>query len=159
MSTTPSTELVPLAQVREAILSGFVPEYTDPQALADEFALRLLAAPNPEELFSVTEAVKAQDILGEVFTLIDARFLRSDYLEDGGLSVYALLSCRSEQRGAFAVTCGGRNVVAQVLVSLEQGWLPRELCFTEAGRETAGRDRPLYLVTPVSVDSAKRSGK
>lgn len=145
MEATTSTQLVPLAQVREAVLSGYVPEYTDPEELAKEFALRLMQAQTPEELFSVTEAIKAEELLGELFELRDVQFLRSDY-SDMGLSVYALLRCWNEQRGTFAVTCGGQNVVVQCLRALEEQWLPRTVTIQEAGRERQGRNRPLYLV-------------
>lgn len=156
--TTQSTALVPLAQVREAVLSGYVPEYTDPEELAREFALRLLQAETPEELFSVTEAVKAEDLFGELFELRDVNFLRSDYA-DQGLSVYALLRCHNQARGSFAVTCGGQNVVVQCLRALEEGWLPRTVTITEAGQEKPGRNRPLYLVMSNPEAPAKGRGK
>lgn len=155
---TPSTDLVPLPQVREAVLSGYVPEFVDPEALAMEFAERLMRADTPEALFSIVEAVKASDIFGEPFVLNDAQFLRSDF-EEGGLSVYALLRCHNESRGDFAVTCGGRNVVVQCLRAREEGWLPRLVTLTEAGQQKVGRDRPLYLVMSTQPQAAPAKAK
>lgn len=158
MEASTSLQLVPLSQVREAVLSGYVPEYTDPEELAREFALRLLSAESPEELFSVTEAVKAEELVGEPFDLLDVQFLRSDFA-DMGLSVYALLRCRNQERGMFACTCGGQNVVVQCLRALEEGWLPRTVTVQEAGRHREGRNRPLYLVMTAEADTAKGKGK
>lgn len=148
-----STDLVPLAQVREAVLSGYVPEFVDPEALALEFAQRLMSAATPEALFSIVEAVKASEMFGELFTLTDAQFLRSDF-DEGGLSVYALLRCHNESRGDFAVTCGGRNVVVQCLRAREEGWLPRTVTLAEAGQQKVGRDRPVYLVMATQAQPA-----
>lgn len=147
-----SMDLVPLAQVREAVISGYVPEIVDTNALAMEFAERLLDARTPEELFSVTEAISAESILGEPFYLEDAQFLKSDF-DEGGLSVYALLRCVSKDGERFAVTCGGRNVVVQCLRAKEEGWLPRTVRIEEAGRERPGRKRPLYLVLTEQAQS------
>lgn len=158
MTVQDSLALVPLKQVREAVLSGYVPEYTDPAELAREFALRLLNAETPEQLFTVTETVGATELIGEVFTLRDVQFLRSDF-QEGGLSVYALLRCHSEARGDFASTCGGTNVVVQCLRAVEEGWLPREVTFQEAGHQKEGKNRPLYLVMAATHTVAARRGK
>lgn len=150
---TESTDLVPLNQVREAVISGYVPEVVDTEALALEFAERLMQAKTPEQLFSVAEAVSAESILGEPFALLDAQFLKSDF-DEGGFSVYALLRCANADGEAFAVTCGGRNVVVQCLRAKEEGWLPRLVRIEEAGREKAGRKRPLYLVMTEAAQSS-----
>lgn len=138
------TDLVPLHQVREAVISGYVPDVVDTEALALEFAERLLHASTPESLLTVAEAQKVQDVLGVPFLMQDARFLKSDY-DEGGFSVYALVSGVTKDGEPLNVACGGRNVVVQCLRLKEEGWLPRAVAFMEAGRQKANRNRPIYL--------------
>lgn len=140
------TDLIPLNQVREAVLSGYVPDVVNAEELALEFAERLMSATVPEDLFSIPVALKVGDVLGVPFVLMDAQFLKSEY-DEGGFSVYALLRVVDRDGLHQAIACGGRNVVVQCLRAKEEGWLPWPIRIEEAGTQRQGRNRPLYMVT------------
>lgn len=141
-----SIELVPLPAVREAILTGRVPEVADPDAVAREIALQLLDARNAEELFAAPGTTKPTEILGQPFVLRGVKFMPSA-IEDAKSPVYALMELVDHNGEQRIVPCGGQAVVIQCLRAIEEGWLPWGVMLVEAGRQREGRNRPLYLVT------------
>ena len=146
MST--STDLIPLPQVREALISGRMPDVVDPDVVADMIADRLLRATSAEELFNAQGTTPTKQILGQPMTLRDCIFMPSE-VDDAKIPIYAVLDLVDMNGVQHVVACGGRAVVIQCLRAKEEGWLPWQVKLLEAGKERKGRNRPLYLETSV----------
>jgi hypothetical protein len=144
--TATSVELVPLPEVREAILTGRVPEVADPDAVSREIAMGLMNATNPEELFATPGTTKPTEILGQNFVLVRVKFMPSA-IEEAKCPIYALMDLADHQGNIRTVPCGGQAVVVQCLRAVEENWLPWAVRIVEAGRQREGRNRPLYLET------------
>jgi hypothetical protein len=140
-----SVELVPLHAVREALISGQIPEMVDPDAVAREIAMMLLEAKTPEALFAAPGTTKPVEILDQPFVLERVRFMPST-IEDAKSPIYALMDLLDHHGEVRVVPCGGQAVVVQCLRAVEEGWLPVSIRLVEAGRQREGRNRPLYLV-------------
>lgn len=144
-----STEL---ALSKEAILgteedAGEGMRWEDPVEIARQIVQRILEAPDIDAVLEQLNVEHARDVLGQVFVLSNARFQRSRFAGTEGAtgpSLYALLDLEDKKGLPHTVTCGGRNVLAQLYRMLELGALPVQIRFVE-GSETSNGYKPLWL--------------
>ena len=121
-------------------------EYADPVEIARAIVERILEAPDAETVLQSSTTEHARDVIGQPLQLRGARFQRSRFADNGqgGPTLYALLDCRDEENHDRLITCGSRNVLAQVYRLQELKALPANVRIVE-GSETAQGYRPLWL--------------
>ena len=144
---TPSTDIVAL-DTPDAMVSAlqgtYVPEVEDPEVIARSIMDRILAAPSADDVLGGGEAVHSQDVLGRPFTLQGLRLLRSAF--DAGPGVFAVLDAAMLDSGEkLAITCSGRNVMAQAVRLAQLDALPVDVKIVQADRPTASGYYPLWL--------------
>lgn len=116
----------------------------DPGDMAEQITKRLLTAESLDDLLSPQEAEKADDWIGKAIEVHGGRWMRSDY--DEGAPVYLLIDAVDVESGErVLITCGARNVMAQVMRMHQQGWLPAKVKITRARRASKAGFFPLWL--------------
>lgn len=144
---TPATQLAVIEDSDDmvaAIRGELVPEIEDPEMVALQIMDRILAFESPDEVLGATQAIHAQDALDRPFTLHGLRLLRSRF--EGGAGVFAVLDAEFGDDGSReAVTCSGRNVLAQAVQLYRLGALPRDVKIVRAETQTANGYYPLWL--------------
>lgn len=126
----------------EAMILAETERFEDPAEIARAIMERILTADTPEAVLEQSGTTSARDVLEVPLELTDARFMRSGF--DEGPGAYALLTMVNADGEQLTVTCGGRNVLAQVFRLKQLAALPRRVKFVEAG-QTAQGYRPLWL--------------
>lgn len=119
-----------------------LPVVSNPVAMSQEIARRIKSATTPEEILRAQTLPAWRDRLGHVF-LVQRFHLNASNVE-GGSSVYAVVEAVDTESGEQVVmSCGGTNVLMQLVKLLELGALPRELRLT--GKRTAEGYTALWL--------------
>lgn len=133
-----------IEQARAAILDGELIPYTgDPETMSRAIVERILGAETAEEILTPQSLAAWRDYLDHPFTLKTFHLNRSSF--EQGSSVYAVCDLVSLDDGAeMQVTCGGRNVLAQMLRLLELGTLPADVKLTS--KRTQEGYEALWLV-------------
>jgi hypothetical protein len=117
----------------------------DPEAVAKAITNRILEAESVEDVLSPQECRHARELLDVPLRFFDLHFNQSDFEEGAGF--YAIANCEDVESGdRFAVACGGRNVMAQLLRLHQIGAFPIDLKFEQARRPTRQGFWPLWLV-------------
>jgi hypothetical protein len=137
-------EMVPMAQVREALLTGKLPEVVDTDQVADMIAQRLWMTDDIDELLNVEGRDNTEKILDVPFTLRGAIFMPSD-VEDAKVPVFAVMDMVDDDGNPKVMTCGARNLLIQLVKLIDAGALPRRVKLIEVGRAKPNRSRPIYL--------------
>lgn len=120
-----------LDQAYAAILDGKpLPQVSDPEVVSRAILERILTAETFEDAFAPQELTSWRDLL-DVPVFVRSFHLNSSGFEQGS-SVYAVCDLQradganwDDGRPTLTVTCGGRNVLAQLVKMLEKGWLDR----------------------------------
>lgn len=122
-----------LELIHKAILGEAELPAADPAAMSRQIMERILAAESFEDAFTQQNLTPWRSMLGVPVVVRDVHFNRSTVATDGGPSVYAVVDVQpiDTKSGELAgepvsVTCGGANVLAQLVKGLEQGWLLEE---------------------------------
>ncbi len=132
-------------QVAVALLEGRVSFDLDPEAIAADIARRILEAPDTNAALQLGVAVHAREILGQPIVITGFRFQESGF--DSGPGAYAVLDAVNDDTGeGFAVTCGGVNVMAQLIRLAMDGDLPKRVKIIETDRQTKQGYYPMWLV-------------
>lgn len=119
----------------------------DPEAAAIEITNRILLATSVDEVLAPRGAVHARDVIGEAFTILGVRWMRSDFPE--GTAVYAVMEAKLTRTGeVVAVTCGARNVMAALLKLIELDALPIEVVLRESDKPSSRGFKPMWLEKP-----------
>lgn len=134
---TKSTELaVPskaqLEAVYEAITDGKpLPNAADPEQVSRAILERIMAAETFEEAFAPQAKIPAwrDRFLDKPVRVTDVHFNRST-IEGGQSAVYAVVDLVDSDGVQETVTCGGRNVLVQLLKMLEKGWTDQTVMLT-----------------------------
>ena len=117
----------------------------DPEAVSKAITNRILEAETVADVLAPQEARHARELLDVPLRFVGLHFNQSDYEEGPGF--YAICDCEDVESGdRFAVACGGRNVMAQLLRIYQLGGFPVDLKFTQARRPTRQGFWPLWLV-------------
>ena len=131
---TPTTEMdthkapskKDLEMAYAAILDGEpIPASGDPEVISRAIVERILGAETFEEAFSPQELKGWQELVDVPVRVLGFKLNPSTAASGGtGPSVYAVVDLVVLETGEQeTVTCGGRNVLAQLVKALEKGWL------------------------------------
>lgn len=158
-----STSLVPMHEVREALLTGRVPVVSDDADLAHIFIERILSAKTAEEILSASEPTPVQQVTCELLQITGASFNPST-IKDGGTAVYVVVEARNIEGERLWVLTGARAVVAQMFQLLEENLFPQWGAFREVGKQKDNRSRPVYFIkadppAEVTILPPKKQGK
>lgn len=119
-------------------------EQTDPEDSARAILARILSAETSDQLLVGHRVVHAKEILNIPLEVRAVKWQRSAY-EEGG-SVYAVITATPlGSETPQTITCGGRNVMMQLLNASHRGFLPLRCMITEASKPTEAGYRPLWL--------------
>lgn len=139
-----------LERAYAAILDGApIPTAGDPEVVSRAIVERILAADTFEEAFKPQELEAWADLVGVPVRVVDFHLNPTQFTpgEGGqGASVYAVVDLElvgQEDQGIKTVTCGGRNVLAQLVKMAERGW--SEHVVTIISKPTAEGYNALWL--------------
>jgi hypothetical protein len=137
---------IALDLVEQSLVEGVeLPELDDPDEIARQIIVRILKADDVEQVLEPAGALGARDLLGVPLEISAVRWQRSSL--DGGPALFALIEAQRLDEGEpVVVTCGGRNVLAQLLRLAQLSAFPQVVRIVEAERETSRGYRPLWLV-------------
>ena len=133
-----------LDQIAAAVLgdSSVLPPPADPEAMSRAIAERILSAETFEEAFGPQQLRAWQDLTGLGVLVRDVHFNRSTFGE--GSVVYAVVDVeRLDDGSTETVTCGGTNVLMQLVTMLRNGWQDRPVKLT--AKPTAEGNEVLWL--------------
>lgn len=130
--------------IAKAILGeGELPQAADPEAMSRAIMERILAADTFEEVFTQQNLTPWRNLLDRAVVVKDVHFNRST-IEGAGAPVYAVVDLVDVETGeAHTVTCGGQNVLAQLVTAIRNGWLDRPVRMIE--NKTANGYGALWL--------------
>lgn len=116
-----------LAKIYEVLRGeSELPERADPGAMSRAIMERILAGESFEDVFTQQSLTPWRSMLGRVVFVRSVHFNRSTF-EGEGPPIYAVCDLVDADTGeAITVTCGGQNVLAQLVKGLEAGWLVDE---------------------------------
>lgn len=116
----------------------------DPEQVAWEIVQRILSAQSPDEVLSRQQVMSAKELLGFPLIIERVRWQRSAYEQRE--SMYALVNAhRTDLDVDVVVTCGGRNVMAQLWRLGELNAFPIKAKFGTTAQPTANGYYPLWL--------------
>lgn len=115
----------------------------DPRDAMLDMITRVLAAESPEDVLEGSAAVHAEDVLGDVLTIVGVRWNESDIAD--GMGFYALIDCTNADGDPFVVTCGSVMVMAQLFRLNELGALPGRFVIEQAAKATRSGYKPMSL--------------
>lgn len=124
---------------------------TDPEIVSRSILERILSADTFEEAFRPQELEGWQSYVGQPCRVLGFRFNQSTKRADNGkvsASVYAvvdlaLIDANGEAAQEVTVSCGGRNVLAQLVTMRQNGWMGRTVRLI--AKETAEGNTALWL--------------
>lgn len=116
----------------------------DPDAIAARIVARILEAETLDDVFASQETTAAGDVLDKVLTVTDVSYNASDIGEGPG--VYAIVTAKDPNTGDnLTISCGARNVMAQLFKCRDLGALPLNVRFKEAAKASSRGYRPMWL--------------
>lgn len=122
---------VDVAKAYAAILDGEAPpQMADPELVTREILERIMRAETFEEAFRPQTLRAWSELIGVPVKVRDFH-LNPSGLE--GQTVYAVceLELLDGSESTTTVTCGGKNVLMQLVKALEQGWLDKPVVLME----------------------------
>jgi hypothetical protein len=123
----------------------------DPMAVSKSIAERIAAADTFEEAFSPQDLDAWTNYLGIPVLVQDFHLNPTGFLVEGNPSVYAVCDIAKLEDGEIVtVTCGGRNVLMQLLKMKQRGWSDRPVVLVN--KRTAEGYNVLWLESAVQVD-------
>jgi hypothetical protein len=107
-----------------AVMDGELPpEVGDPTITARAIQERIRNSDSFDDVFKAQSLTPWAELIGEVVTV--GGFHLNPSTQEGGSAVYAVVSLRRDGEDDFMpYSCGGANVLTQLLKAWEQGWFP-----------------------------------
>jgi hypothetical protein len=136
-----------IASAYAAILDNEKPEglaVSDPELVTREILERIMGAETFDEAFKPQELTAWRDLIDVPVRVLDFK-LNPSGLE--GQAVYAVVELErldGKDPAKQTVTCGGRNVMMQLVKALEKGWLTNPVAMTK--KATSEGYEVLWLV-------------
>ena len=139
-----SAELEVVQDWTPFLLGDGSPEFVDPEEASREIVLRILASGDADQVFDQAGTTPCSDILNTPIKITGARAMKSAY--ESGATMYLLLDVVDLTSGeSLLVTCGARNVMAQLYRLTQLDALPVDCRIVPSERPTAEGYRPLWL--------------
>lgn len=131
--------------IAKAIMGdGELPDRADPEAMSRAIMERILNAETMEDAFTQQNLTPLRSMLDTPFKITDVHFNRSK-IEGEGAPVYAIVDVVLLDTGEqVSCSCGGKNVLAQLVVGLKNGWLDGNV-FQLIANKTADNYDALWL--------------
>lgn len=137
-------ETPPAADIVRYEVAGRTVTLMPTENAAEAIMDRILASPSLEDVFDAANTTSAEDVDSRPFMLKEVSFYKSDFEEGPG--VYAIIYVDFVDDGTSRVlTCGGGNVVAQLIAVSEFGMPPWPICLKKNTRPTSRGFFPLWL--------------
>lgn len=131
-------------EVMQWILEADQMEETDPEDSARAIIARILMSQTTEEVLATSTAYHAQDMLQQQLEIRSVKWQRSDHQQ--GSSCYAVLTAVTLEDGEQKIiTCGGKNVMTQLLKLSMMNAFPARARITKAVKPTRNGYYPLWL--------------
>jgi hypothetical protein len=115
-----------------------------PRSVSRAIVHDILTAPTIDEVFQRRELTHARDILDERLTILGVRWMQGDY-DTAGAGFYAVIEAANDDGEKLQISCGARNVMAQLWRLAELGAFPITVAIVESGRATAAGYKPMTL--------------
>ena len=148
----PTTELATKAtkadieKAYKAIMDGETVAVSDPEIVSRAIMERIIGAETFEQAFAEQSLEPWREGLIDEPVLVHGFHLNPSGFEgEGSSSVYAVVDLeRLSDAERMTVTCGGRNVLVQLVKMLEKGWLDKPVKLT--AKQTREGYTALWLV-------------
>lgn len=119
-------------------------EQGDPEESSRAILARILMSETADEVIASREVTHAGDILGEGISIEGVKWQRSDHQQAS--SCYAVLTATSlNDARPMTITCGGRNVMMQLLKLRMLGAFPQRAMIQKSRKPTSNGYYPLWL--------------
>jgi hypothetical protein len=132
------------AEVERFIAAASAQVLDDPEAVSRAIVHDILTAPSIDKVFQQRELTHARDVLDERLTILGVRWMQGDY-DTTGPGFYAVVEATNEDGEKLQISCGARNVMAQLYRLAELDAFPITAAIVESGRATAAGYRPMTL--------------
>ena len=140
----PGSELEVVQDWTPFLLGDDTPEFVDPEQASRDIVMQILAAEDVDAVFDIAGTTPCEEVLDRPLQIDQARAMRSAY--DAGATMYLLLDVVDLETGeSLKVTCGARNVMAQLYRITQVGKLPVRARISRTDRPTAAGYYPLWL--------------
>ena len=124
----------------------------DPEVVSRAIAERIMNSDSFEDVFSPQELEAWTNYVGEVVLVKDFNLNPTTFSTgEGTPACYAVVDIQLADGTVKTVSCGGRNVLMQLVKALENGWLNRPLVLIS--KQTSEGNTALWLQ---DADSAKK---
>lgn len=119
-------------------------EERDPEEGAMAIVARILSAETAEDVLAISQVVHAQDILGMPISIHRIKWQRGEL--EGSANCYAVITATNLQDDEkITITCGGINVMTQLVKLGMIGEFPYRARITKATKPTKRGYLPLWL--------------
>lgn len=131
-------------EVMSWILEPDQMQESDPEEATRAILARILTSETAEDVLATSTAVHAQDLLGVPLEVQGIKWQRSDFQE--GTSCYVVMQVTDlNDQTRKVVTCGGKNVMTQLLKLQMLGAFPARARIAKALKPTRNNYYPLWL--------------
>lgn len=131
-------------EILQAIVGGEDFPEADAQQSQVAIVARILQAEGADGVLDMGDPLKAEEMEGVAINVYGVRWFRSSFEEGPG--VYAVMDAqRVDDEERVKVTCGGVNVMTQLLKLQASGLLPQRVKVVKASRPTRSGYYPYWL--------------
>ncbi len=99
-----------------------LPAAADSEAMSRAIVERIMSAETFDEAFRPQQLESWQEYLDQPVLVRDVHFNRSAFEDGQGAPIYAVVDIVLRDGEVVTVTCGGRNVLTQLVKMLQKGW-------------------------------------
>lgn len=142
------TDVVPSENISNREVEAFLTSVDaqvndDPAAVAASIVASILQAPDAQSVLQQASTTQAVDVLDQRLLIRGQRFNKSDKADGPGF--YAIIDAVSDDGEVMLITCGARNVMAQIYRLGELGALPCHAAIVQQDKPTAAGFYPMSL--------------
>lgn len=131
-------------EVAQWVLEPDMMEQNDPEESARAILARILMSETADDVLKSRDVTHAQDILGEAIQVDSVTWQRSDHQQAS--SCYVVMHGKSlNDDRSMVITCGGRNVMMQLLKLDMIGAFPVKVRIEKSRKATANGYWPLWM--------------
>lgn len=137
--------LAQLELIHRAILGEAELPATDPAAMSRAIMERILSAETFEEAFTQQNLTPWRSLVGVPVVIPGPGSIHFNRSGFEGQSVYAVVDLITPDGQQQVVSCGGQNVLAQLVAALQNGWLGPDYPVRMVENDTAEGYKALWL--------------